>query len=877
MNELTKYCTKISLSIADRANSPGAFSGEVTNEPSLGADLDALPVAPAATAAAGGSLQTLDTHEIAKNVRELLQTNNIGQRVFAKHVLGLSQGTVSELLSKPKRWERLTEKGRESYRKMHFWAQDAGNVQRLKAVSPRKGGHIGANVAAAAAVAASTCSMVVPPVSPQFLKSDAVLPPLPSSPAAVSTVEQPPATESLDSKQTDALVAQILADIKRKVQREQTSGCDEVPRTGSPLFCTNLSPVSRHSTLASVLESTRVTTSAGAQSSVALVRKVFLQELKKLMEKAQTEGNNTDYMYYKREYERALATDGIQDATATASSSIDGAQSLLAPIAMDHKTRLVSSTPTPTLMSNVGSAALRPASHKRLFSNADSEDSPKRPKLELFNAVIPSSRPPLETSTNPLFTTIAGSAPLSTAPTSLAPVLPLLSAAALGSSVSPFNLLNQMLLPVLLPSLSASLPKVSPELLPSLALQNLNLLVANQLNGANSNALNQLSAFRCLAETAAASAALAPASPDDESKRSAEMDDERSQASSVDVDSCSGAVGVRLADEPLNLSSFKPAGGSASGGRTQAPGRQTLATALHFTSPSKANLPAITEEVLGRYSELNTELVVSRVKQLLSAHSISQRLFGEAVLGLSQGSVSDILSRPKPWSVLSAKGREPYIRMALLLDSPEHIEYLIQRQLRVNSRLPNTSSPVAGNGDQKASPILFGAAVKHDVDAAPAVRGAADALTASFTMSPQEDLKFASHGSSQSSGSEQQTLGFGDDSGSPLSPSSCAPSSRGALESVGGGTGAGAGQRANVKGSVLAMLDSLQVQEVDTMAVTNRVRELLSAHNIGQKLFGELVLGLSQGSVSEILSKPKLWSSLSVKGRYARTQFKSLT
>jgi hypothetical protein len=49
-------------------------------------------------------------------VRELLSVHNIGQRLFAKYVLGLSQGTVSELLSKPKSWDKLTEKGRDSYR-----------------------------------------------------------------------------------------------------------------------------------------------------------------------------------------------------------------------------------------------------------------------------------------------------------------------------------------------------------------------------------------------------------------------------------------------------------------------------------------------------------------------------------------------------------------------------------------------------------------------------------------------------------------------------------------------------------------------------------------------------------------------------------------
>lgn len=83
--------------------------------------------------------QGLDTSMVAKTVRELLSIHNIGQRLFAKHVLGLSQGTVSELLSKPKSWDKLTEKGRESYRKMHTWAIDDRNIMALKAISPKKG------------------------------------------------------------------------------------------------------------------------------------------------------------------------------------------------------------------------------------------------------------------------------------------------------------------------------------------------------------------------------------------------------------------------------------------------------------------------------------------------------------------------------------------------------------------------------------------------------------------------------------------------------------------------------------------------------------------------------------------------------------------
>lgn len=83
--------------------------------------------------------QNLDTLHISRRVRELLSVHNIGQRLFAKYVLGLSQGTVSELLSKPKPWDKLTEKGRDSYRKMHAWACDEAAIMLLKSLIPKKG------------------------------------------------------------------------------------------------------------------------------------------------------------------------------------------------------------------------------------------------------------------------------------------------------------------------------------------------------------------------------------------------------------------------------------------------------------------------------------------------------------------------------------------------------------------------------------------------------------------------------------------------------------------------------------------------------------------------------------------------------------------
>ena len=85
------------------------------------------------------TLEPLDTTYVANIVRKLLAQHNIGQRIFARYILSLSQGTVSELLSKPKCWTKLTEKGKESYRKMWCWANSEESILALKSISPRKG------------------------------------------------------------------------------------------------------------------------------------------------------------------------------------------------------------------------------------------------------------------------------------------------------------------------------------------------------------------------------------------------------------------------------------------------------------------------------------------------------------------------------------------------------------------------------------------------------------------------------------------------------------------------------------------------------------------------------------------------------------------
>lgn len=89
------------------------------------------------------------------------------------------------------------------------------------------------------------------------------------------------------------------------------------------------------------------------------------------------------------------------------------------------------------------------------------------------------------------------------------------------------------------------------------------------------------------------------------------------------------------------------------------------------------------------------------------------------VLGLSQGSVSDMLSRPKPWSKLTQKGREPFIRMQLWLNGE-----LGQGVLPVQGQQqgPGKSSPALGSYREVSAGDLWGEAASCALNSCPVPR-----------------------------------------------------------------------------------------------------------------------------------------------------------
>uniref|UniRef100_A0A2K5CK15 Cut like homeobox 1 n=1 Tax=Aotus nancymaae TaxID=37293 RepID=A0A2K5CK15_AOTNA len=122
------------------------------------------------------------------------------------------------------------------------------------------------------------------------------------------------------------------------------------------------------------------------------------------------------------------------------------------------------------------------------------------------------------------------------------------------------------------------------------------------------------------------------------------------------------------------------------------------------------------QELVAMSPELDTYGITKRVKEVLTDNNLGQRLFGETILGLTQGSVSDLLARPKPWHKLSLKGREPFVRMQLWLNDPNNVEklmdmkrmekkaYMKRRHSSVSDTQPCEPPSVGTEYSQGASP-----------------------------------------------------------------------------------------------------------------------------------------------------------------------------
>ncbi|XP_038054722.1 homeobox protein cut-like 1 [Patiria miniata] len=313
--------------------------------------------------------------------------------------------------------------------------------------------------------------------------------------------------------------------------------------------------------------------------------------------------------------------------------------------------------------------------------------------------------------------------------------------------------------------------------------------------------------------------------------------------------------------------------------------------------------PAVTN-----HEWLDTIQIARRVKEVLTEHNIGQRIFGEHILGLSQGSVSDILSRTKTWDKLTLKGREPFLKMVQFLSDRQYVEQLkILSSHKKGKEIMATppSSTASGDGGDISSPSIktsteeainnILALAKQEMESkniGPGMVRPGDRRCDNPNLHSLHRQKTPpSNNYSRGGGSSNPRHNGHNMKVERTKSSSCAltPTNQILEEPCANGVSSesadeGSSSRddtGDIKSTFMSInprmprrtMAALTVQQcefnrdLDTLEIARQVRERLARGNIPQRVFGYHVIGLSQGSVSDILSKPKRWDKLTVKGR----------
>jgi len=113
-------------------------------------------------------------------------------------------------------------------------------------------------------------------------------------------------------------------------------------------------------------------------------------------------------------------------------------------------------------------------------------------------------------------------------------------------------------------------------------------------------------------------------------------------------------------------------------------GVSTASNSSAGSSSSTAAAAAAAAEI----EEINTKELAQRISAELKRYSIPQAIFAQRVLCRSQGTLSDLLRNPKPWSKLKS-GRETFRRMWKWLQEPE-FQRMSALRLAGRCRLPLT-------------------------------------------------------------------------------------------------------------------------------------------------------------------------------------------
>uniref|UniRef100_A0A9J7Z2R9 Homeobox protein cut-like n=1 Tax=Cyprinus carpio carpio TaxID=630221 RepID=A0A9J7Z2R9_CYPCA len=627
-------------------------------------EVNGLAPSPSQSEGAGSTSEgeEMDTAEIARQVKEQLIKHNIGQRVFGHYVLGLSQGSVSEILARPKPWSKLTIRGKEPFHKMKHFLSDEQNILALRSIQGRQRENPGQNLNRVFQDVPKRRTGSEGSTRPGNITTRIRTPETGSDEAIKSILEQAKrelqvqkAVESSQppssSSNSDENIRSILEQARREMEAQQVAlepvlkassmAPTDLSLLGSPLSTLPYTPIAQ--SLKKTSTSPLLDFHSGVKKEIGevAVSDVGVDGVHKLGRLSESGGGLGGGSWREHWW-----STGLSERRGTGQPSVSE----------DAHSQEDSKEKLPRLGST---APVAPASSLDYWKDWPSSESPYSQSSEL-SLQMPSG------SETPQSSPLPSSSPLLSLSKVAKPVVPPLTPEQyeyyMYQEVDTVDLTQQVkdklakngicqrifgekVLGLSQGSVSDMLSR--PKHWSKLTQKGREPFIRMQLwlNGELGQALLPMPGqTQEITPKTSASCSPAPESPLSSAEESVKSQQEEQM--------CRASI-----QEPSETSESQPG------------------TPLPLPLPGHSGLSI--QEMVAMSPELDTYAITKKVKEVLTDNNLGQRLFGESILGLTQGSVSDLLARPKPWHKLSLKGREPFVRMQLWLNDPRNVEKLM--------------------------------------------------------------------------------------------------------------------------------------------------------------------------------------------------------
>ncbi|XP_073421722.1 homeobox protein cut-like 1 isoform X1 [Dendrobates tinctorius] len=706
-------------------------------------DVNGMAPSPSQSESAGSVSEgeEIDTAEIARQVKEQLIKHNIGQRIFGHYVLGLSQGSVSEILARPKPWNKLTVRGKEPFHKMKQFLSDEQNILALRSIQGRQRENPGQNLNRlfqevpkrrnGSEGNITTRIRTSETGSDEAIKS--ILEQAKRELQVLKTVEpaQPPSASS--SGNSDDTIRSILQQARREMEAQQAafepalktaslSQADLAILSPKIISTTAVSSLSTYSPLTMSLKKHTSVLDSGISTlqNLSVVKKEP-QETSVLEIHGMSESTPGILRHVKNELGRGSVWKDHWWNT------VQHDRRSTAP-AEDPKPEETNCTKEKLVNQNRSerNQLQGPSSSSDYWKEWPNAESPYSQSSEISMTGASRSETPQN---SPLPSSPVVSIAKPSKPT-VPPLTPEQYEVYMYQEVDTIELTRQVkeklakngicqrifgekVLGLSQGSVSDMLSRPKPWskltqkgrepfirmqlwLNGELGQSVLHCQGQQQGQALQSAATQQDSVIEGCPSSentpkSSTSCSPAPESPMS-SNESVKSLTELVQQPCPTIDTCKEGEAQESSD--------------ATGGDSQP------ATPLPFPGHSALSI----QELVAMSSELDTYGITKRVKEVLTDNNLGQRLFGETILGLTQGSVSDLLARPKPWHKLSLKGREPFVRMQLWLNDPNNVDklmdmkrmekkaYMKRRHSSVSDSQPCEPPPTGIDYSQGSSP-----------------------------------------------------------------------------------------------------------------------------------------------------------------------------